>query len=258
MKNKSRKSAKRQQNSIFWIYGYHATLAALRNPHRRKYELLITSDAQKRISEENDFSVLNKVKQKILTRAEIDNLVGKNINHQGICISVEKIQKKTIKEFVGEQNETYSTLVLLDQLEDSQNVGAIFRSALAFNIDGMILTSNNSVTENSFLAKTASSAIDKVPFTKIQNISSCIKILKENGYWIYGLNMKAKNSITDIKFPKKIVFVLGSENKGIRKITASLCDESIKIKMNHKLESLNVSNTAAIMMFYVSNLNLKS
>ena len=98
MKNKSRKSAKRQQNSIFWIYGYHATLAALRNPQRRKYELLITSDAQKRVSQEKDFHILNKVKQKILTRVEIDNLIGKNINHQGLCLSVEKIQKKTIKE----------------------------------------------------------------------------------------------------------------------------------------------------------------
>ena len=97
-----------------------------------------------------------------------------------------------------------------------------------------------------------------MPFTKIQNISSCIKILKDNGYWIYGLDMKAKSSITEIKFPKKIVFVLGSENKGMRKITDSLCDESLKIKMSDNLESLNVSNTAAIIMFYISNINLKS
>ena len=117
------------------------------------------------------------------------------------------------------------------------------------------MTNNNSVTENSFLAKTASSAIDKVPFTKIQNISSCIKILKDNGYWIYGLDMKAKNTITDTKFPKKIVFVLGSENRGMRRITSSLCDESLKIRMSDDLESLNVSNTAAIMMFHVSNIN---
>ena len=97
-----------------------------------------------------------------------------------------------------------------------------------------------------------------MPFTKIQNISSCVKVLKDNGYWIYGLDMKAKNSITEIKFPKKTVFVLGSESKGMRKITDSLCDESLKIKMSESLESLNVSNTAAILMFYVSNLNLKS
>ena len=252
MKNKSRKSAKRLQNSFFWIYGYHATLAALRNPHRRKYELLITSDAQKRISEENDFRVLNKIKQKILTRAEIDNLVGKNINHQGICISVEKIQKKTIKEFVGEQNETYSTLVLLDQLEDSQNVGAIFRSALAFNINGIILTENQSVNENGFIAKSACGGLDKVPFTYISNLSSAIKTLKDNGYWIYGLDGKANKLINQIDFPNKTVLVLGSESDGMRKITTSFCDELIKIKISDQLESLNVSNTAAVAFYHLS------
>ena len=97
-----------------------------------------------------------------------------------------------------------------------------------------------------------------MPFTKIQNISSCIKILKDNGYWIYGLDMKAKKLNNRYKISKKIVFVLGSESKGMRKITSSLCDESLKIKMSDNLESLNVSNTAAIMMFYVSNINLKS
>ena len=151
-----------------------------------------------------------------------------------------------------------SIIFLLDQLDDPQNVGAIFRSALAFNIDGIILTDDNSVTENSFLVKTASSAIDKVPFTKIQNISSCIKVLKDNGYWIYGLEMRAQNNITDMKFPKKIVFILGSENKGMRKITSSLCDENLSIKMSDDLESLNVSNSAAIMMFYISSIVSKS
>ena len=97
-----------------------------------------------------------------------------------------------------------------------------------------------------------------MPFTKIQNISSCIKILKDQGYWIYGLDMKAQSSITDITFPNKIVFILGSESRGMRRITSSLCDENLKIKMNDNLESLNVSNAAAIMMFYVSNINLKS
>ena len=119
----------------------------------------------------------------------------------------------------------------MDQLEDSQNVGAIFRSALAFNLDGIILTQDNSVNENSFLTKAASSAIDKVSFTKIKNISSCIKILKESGYWIYGLEMNAGKSLKEIEFPKKAVVILGSEHKGLRKITTSLCDDLIKIEI---------------------------
>ncbi len=252
MKNKSRKIPKRQQNSIFWVYGYHATVAALRNINRRKNELLLTTDAQKKIIQEKDLNILSEIKQKILTRVEIDNLVGKNINHQGICLSVEKIQKKTIKEFISEQDENNSTLVLLDQLEDSQNVGAIFRSALAFNINGIILTENQSVNENGFIAKSACGGLDKVPFTYISNLSSAIKTLKENGYWVYGLDGKAKKLISEIDFPKKIVLVLGSESEGMRKITASLCDELVKIKISDELESLNVSNTAAVAFYHLS------
>ena len=252
MKNKSGKTQKRLKNSIFWIYGYHATVAALRNSNRRKYELLITLDAQKRISQENNLNALNEVKQKILSRVEIDNLVGKNINHQGICLSVEKIQKKSIKEFISEQNEKYSTLVLLDQLEDSQNVGAIFRSALAFNIDGIILTENQSVSENGFIAKSACGGLDKVPFTYISNLSSAIKTLKDNGYWVYGLDGMAKKLINEIDFPNKTVLILGSESDGMRKITSSFCDELIKIKISDQLESLNVSNTAAVAFYHLS------
>ena len=252
MKNKSGKTQKRLKNSIFWIYGYHATVAALRNSNRRKYELLITLDAQKRISQENNLNALNEVKQKILSRVEIDNLVGKNINHQGICLSVEKIQKKSIKEFISEQNEKYSTLVLLDQLEDSQNVGAIFRSALAFNINGIILTENQSVNENGFIAKSACGGLDKVPFTYISNLSSAIKTLKDNGYWVYGLDGMAKKLINEIDFPNKTVLILGSESDGIRKITSSFCDELIKIKISDQLESLNVSNTAAVAFYHLS------
>ena len=252
MKNKSGKTQKRLKNSIFWIYGYHATVAALRNSNRRKYELLITLDAQKRISQENNLNALNEVKQKILSRVEIDNLVGKNINHQGICLSVEKIQKKSIKEFISEQNEKYSTLVMLDQLEDSQNVGAIFRSALAFNIDGIILTENQSVSENGFIAKSACGGLDKVPFTYISNLSSAIKTLKDNGYWVYGLDGMAKKLINEIDFPNKTVLILGSESDGMRKITSSFCDELIKIKISDQLESLNVSNTAAVAFYHLS------
>ena len=252
MKNKSGKSPKRHQNSIFWIYGYHATVAALRNPLRRKYELLITVDAQKRVSQEKDFEILSEVKMKILTRLEIDNLVGKNINHQGICLQVEKFQKKPIKEFLSEQDESSSNLVLLDQLEDSQNVGAIFRSALAFNIKGIILTENQSVNENGFIAKSACGGLDKVPFTYISNLSSAIKTLKDNGYWVYGLDGKANKLINEIEFPNKTVLVLGSESDGMRKITSSFCDELVKIKISDELESLNVSNTAAVAFYHLN------
>nr|ABL97306.1 putative tRNA/rRNA methyltransferase [uncultured marine bacterium HF10_12C08] len=227
------------------------------NKNRVKYEVYFTSEAERKLRSEVKLESYNIITIR-KTREEIDLVLKGISNHQGICIRVEKIQPPHLTEFIKNLNKETSIIFLLDQLDDPQNVGAIFRSALAFDIDGIILTDHNSVAENSFLAKTASSAIDKIPFTKIKNISSCIKILKDQGYWIYGLDMEAQSSITDIAFPNKIVFILGSESKGMRRVTSSLCDENLKIKMSDNLESLNVSNAAAIMMFYISNINLKS
>lgn len=252
MKNRFKKLPKKRQNSDYWIYGHHAVVGALMNDNRIKYEINFTIEAEKKLFQEVDIKKFTFAKRK-KTREEIENLLGGISNHQGICLRVEKLNIPELKEFLGYCNKESSILVLLDQLEDSQNVGAIFRSALAFKLDGVILTHDKSVSENSFLTKAASSGIDKVPFTKIKNISSCIKILKETGYWIYGLEMKAGKSLKEIKFPKKVVIILGSENKGLRKITSSLCDEIINIEINNELESLNVSNTAAIAFYDISN-----
>ena len=257
MGKRSKKLLKKRQNSNYWIYGHHAVVGALLNDDRVKYEIYFTPEAEKKLKNEVEIDKLD-ISTLTKTREEIDLLLKGASNHQGICLRAEKIQTPILSDFLKKIVEENSVIFLLDQLDDPQNVGAIFRSALAFGISGIILTDNKSVTENSFLVKTASSAIDKIPFTKINNISSCIKILKENDYWVYGLDMKAHSSITDIEFPKKTVFVLGSENKGMRQITSSLCDEKLKIKMSDNLESLNVSNAAAIMMFYISNFNLKS
>ena len=252
MKNKSKKSHKKQQNLDFWIYGYHATVAALSNNNRQKIQLLLTIDVQRKISKEKGLSNFDHVPQRIATRPEIDNLIGKNINHQGICLNVKKIEKKSVKEFLGEQSKERSILVLLDQLEDSQNVGAIFRSALAFNISGIIMTESQSVNENGFIAKSACGGLDKVPFTTISNLSSTIKIFKDSGYWVYGLDAKSTKIIDKIDFPKKTVLILGSESDGMRKITSSFCDELLKIDISNKLESLNVSNSAAVAFFHIN------
>ena len=252
MRNKFIKLPKKRQNSDYWIYGHHAVVGALINDNRVKYELNFTIEAEKKLVQEVDVNKVALLKRK-KTREEIENLLGGISNHQGICLRVERLNVPELKEFLTKCDKNCSIIVLLDQLEDSQNVGAIFRSALAFKLDGVILTHDNSVSENSFLTKAASGGIDKVPFTKIKNISSCIKFLKGSGYWIYGLEMKAKKSLKEIKFPKKVVIILGSESKGLRNITSSLCDEMIKIEIDNELESLNVSNTAAIAFYSISN-----
>ena len=251
MRNKLKKPLKKRQNSEYWIYGHHAVVAALKNEKREKYEIVCTNEAKKKLEREINFEDL-KVIKKIKSREEIEDLIGVKSNHQGICLRASKIPNQELKELIHNIKSEKSLIVLLDQLEDPQNVGAIFRSALAFNLDGVIMTENNSVNENAFLTKAASGGIDKLPFSKIKNISSSLKVLKDSGYWIYGLDVGTDTIIDQVDYPNKVVIVLGSEHRGIRKITSSLCDEIVKIEMNDAIESLNVSNTAAIAFFHIS------
>ncbi len=251
MRNKFKKPLKKRQNSKYWIVGHHAVVAALKNKKREKYEIVFTAEAKKKLEKQVNLKDL-KIIKKIKNREEIENLLGEKSNHQGICLKANKIANQELKELISNVRSNKSLIVLLDQLEDPQNVGAIFRSALAFKLNGVIMTENNSVNENAFLTKAASGGIDKLPFAKIKNISSCIKLLKDSGYWIYGLDVNTNKTIDQINYPKKVVIVLGSEHRGIRKITSSICDEIIKIEMNNQIESLNVSNTAAIAFFHIS------
>ena len=254
MNKKINKKAKNHQMNDYWIHGYHACAAALNNTNRQKNLLIMTKEVSEKLS--TIFNIKDfDFEYRILSRQEVDKYLGRDTNHQGIGLNVKKIEKESIKEFIHNLPKDISTIVILDQLEDSQNVGAIFRSALAFNINGIIMTESNSVGENSFVAKTASGALDIVPFTVINNISNVVKFLKETGYWIYGLDGGASLSLETTKFPKKIALVLGSESKGMRNITSTLCDELIRIDINSEVESLNVSNSAAITFYHLSNSN---
>jgi len=254
MNKKTNKKAKNQQISDYWLHGYHACAAAINNRIREKNLLIMTKEVQEKLSKEMSVKEFD-FEHRIVNRHEIEKYVGRNINHQGIGLNVKKIEKINIKEFIRSLPEENSTIVILDQLEDSQNVGAIFRSALAFNINGIILTESGTVSENSFVAKTASGALDKVPFTSINNISNVIKQLKDSGYWVYGLDGSSKKTFDAVDFPKKIALVFGSESKGMRNITSSLCDEILKIDINKEIESLNVSNSAAISFYCLSKKN---
>ena len=251
MNKKTNKKAKNLQINDYWLNGYHACVAAINNADRQKNLLIMTKEVSEKLSKNFDIQKFD-FEHRIVSRHEIDKYVGREINHQGIGLNVRRIEKVNIKDFVKNLPQDISTIAILDQLEDSQNVGAIFRSALAFNINGIIMTESNSVGENSFVAKTASGALDIVPFTVINNISNIIKFLKECGYWIYGLDGKSSMVLEKTKFPNKIALVLGSESKGMRNITSTLCDELIRININPEIESLNVSNTAAIAFYHLS------
>ena len=145
MSKRSKKLPKKRQNSDYWIYGHHAVVGALLNDNRVKYEVYFTSEAEKKLRSEVKLENYNIITIR-KTREEIDLILKGNSNHQGICMRVEKIQPPHLSDFINNLNKETSIVFLLDQLDDPQNVGAIFRSALAFDIDGIISVSYTHLT----------------------------------------------------------------------------------------------------------------
>ncbi|MDC3143718.1 23S rRNA (guanosine(2251)-2'-O)-methyltransferase RlmB [Pelagibacteraceae bacterium] len=254
MKKRSKNRIKTRKNADNWIYGYHSVISAIQNKNRVKYRLILDQGAKKKLDNEPNIIIPKSLSVAIKEKHEIQKLFSSKVNHQGIALEIEKLPQLKLQDFVKKfLNTNTSTVAILDQLEDSQNVGAIFRSAYGLGIDAIVLTENQTVSENSFIAKTAAGGLDKIPYTTVTNISSAIKILQENEFWIYGLDGRSNKIISDIRFPKKTALVLGSEAEGMRGITRNLCDEVFKININKNLESLNVSNAAAITFFYLNN-----
>ena len=189
MKNRSKNKSKSRKNQDQWIYGYHAVIAALKNENRIKYRLIVDEGAKKKLNKEPNFQLPKELTPAIKEKNEIEKLFDHKVNHQGIVLNVEKLPQLKLQDFINDfLDSEISTIAILDQLEDSQNVGAIFRSAYGLGIDAIILTESQSVSENNFIAKTAAGGLDKIPFTTVTNISSAIKILQENQFWVYGLD----------------------------------------------------------------------
>jgi 23S rRNA (guanosine2251-2'-O)-methyltransferase len=172
-------------------------------------------------------------------------------HHQGVVAQIEDYRTHTLTEVlktVGEE----ATLLMLDGLEDPQNLGAILRSADAAHLDGVILPKHGSVQLNATVARVSTGAIDTVKTIVVTNLNSSIEDLKKAGFWIYGAEYGPKAKVyTELIYPKKTVFVVGSEGKGISRLVKQNCDELIKIPMLGSVNSLNASVSAALLMYEV-------
>ena len=231
-------------NKKIWIYGKHAVIAALLNKNRKIYKALISPEAYKQIE-----SLLKnrKTPTSFTTNKELDYLF-KNAAHQGVALEASPIFQHTLTNISDVFKKKHSLIVMLDQLTDPQNVGNIIRSAHAFNADAILTSKNHSFSETSALTKAACGAIDNVPVIFITNLISTIKKLKNDGYWIAGLDSKATEHIHKFKFASKTVVVLGAEGSGLRDLTRKNCDFLLKIAMHETADSINASNACAIAM----------
>ena len=246
------------KNEKFFIYGRHAVFAALANLRRRVDEIYIIRDNQE--LKKSIGLLLIKNKRKINLRYVDNNFFDitfkKKVKHQGIALKTYKLNLSNYTS-VFESNK-FKIGVILDSLTDPNNIGAIYRSAKAFDINFIINSTKNAVTENSALLNSACGAYETMNTFVTNNISNAIKKFIFQGWWVIGLDHKANTNIQDIiskmKITDKFIVVFGSEGKGIRRLIKKNCNFIANIPNAPNTQSINVSNAAAIVFYEIYNM----
>ncbi len=238
--------------SSFFILGQHAVIEALRNPKRKVLRVFLTEESKKNIHRKSpNKDLLKEVKVYFKTKKELDKYSNKeNLLHQGYVAEIEHLEKPILKEFIKDKKDL--TFVCLDGVTDPRNIGSLIRSAASFNIDGLIIKERNFPSESKLMYKAASGAIEYMKIFEVANINSTLKNLKEKNFWVYGFDGNGKKCFTDIEWKGNNILLFGSEGSGMHQHTSKYADFLVKIDMDKKIESLNISNSAAIVFHHLS------
>lgn len=224
-----------------YLYGLHTVRAALDNPLRERRALLATPNALIRLKETGDLAGMRPVET---TPKDLDRLLGTDAVHQGVALEVEPVSRFGLKDIKNPR-----LLVILDQVTDPHNVGAILRTACAFGADAVVTTARHSPRETGVMAKAASGALDLVPLIEVRNLGNTIQDLRDDGMDVLGFDSEATQSLRPRTSRTRLAIVLGAEGKGLRQRTRELCSEMVRLDMPGPIKSLNVSNAAAIALF---------
>lgn len=233
--------------SSLWLYGKHPCLAALHNPARTCHEVLLLAQSEAKYRADIPKSVPIRISDK----QTLEKKLPADALHQGIAVRVEALPLLTLDDI-----SPTGALVMLDQVTDPHNIGAILRSCAAFSASGLIVTKHHCPQESAVMAKSACGALELVPLIRVANLDATIRNLQDQGYWAYGLTGEAKTSITTVKFDPKTLFIFGAEGTGLRDLTLKRCDHLIRLPIHPQVESLNVSNAVAITLYEYSRLQL--
>jgi len=258
-RQKSAKSGSETSERDSWLYGDHAVLAALANPDRKIKRFLTTESKLQYLMEHQPGVVKNPSSAEIVSNDDLRDLLPEQAIHQGLALKASPLPEHDIEDVPSLQNSPdYSSVAILDQVTDPHNVGAILRSAAAFNIDALVLPARHSPPVTGVLARSASGALETVPLIRVNNLARALDKLADMGYWRIGLDGRADQQLDQaIKSAEKIALILGSEGKGLRRLTEEKCDLMGKLPISPKIESLNVSNAAAISFYEVAKSRLK-
>ncbi len=223
------------------LYGWHTVAAALNNPSRTIRKLLLTENAARRLAEEN---IDTRVTPEMVRPQQIDQRLGPDAVHQGLFAEADPLPAPDMATLAHG-----GMVLVLDQITDPHNVGAILRSAAAFGVNAIVTTARHSPEATGVLAKAASGALELVPFVTVQNLARALTELNEAGFMTVGLDSAGESNLAALALKAPLALVLGAEGKGLRQLTRQTCQTVARLDMPGEIKSLNVSNAAVLALY---------
>lgn len=241
---KSRPSGREQNSGSYWIYGLHAAAAAMRNPARRLHRLVV--------ADQNLLAGLplpKSLPHEVLRRDQLGELLPAGAVHQGVALLADLLADIDIEDACAIDSQTERTIIVLDQVTDPRNAGAILRSAAAFEASALVLPERHSPPESGALAKAASGALEHVPVVRVGNLARALDQLAEMGYWRFGFDADTNEDAETQSLSGNIALVFGAEGAGLRRLTMERCDRLLRLPMTGAVASLNVATAAGIALY---------
>ena len=223
------------------LYGWHTVKAALENPARQIRRLLATENAVRRLA---DDGIVLPVKPELVRPNVIDARLGPDAVHQGLLAEADPLPALSVADLSPD-----GCVLVLDQITDPHNVGAIMRSAAAFAVRAIVTTARHSPEATGVLAKSASGALELVPLVTVQNLARGLEEMRQRGFQLIGLDSSGDADLADLRMRMPLALVLGAEGKGLRQLTKTTCEHVARIDVPGELKSLNVSNAAALALY---------
>lgn len=247
--------------NLLWLYGQHAVAAALDNPKRRIRRLIATAEAAKNWAEPVEAARRTRALPgiEVVDKTDFDRHLPASAVHQGIAALCEPLPAPALEDVARWAADRENAVVMvLDQVTDPHNVGAIVRSAAAFGALAVVVPDRHAPEETGALAKAASGALERMPLVRVTNVVRALDQLKEAGFWVAGLAGEATKTLAAHKLSGRIALVMGAEGEGLRRLTREHCDYLVKLPMTQAVESLNVSNAAAVALYELVRDTLES
>jgi len=223
------------------LYGWHTVTAALANPRRKIRKLWLTENAVRRLADEK---IALPVTPEVVRPSDIDRRLGPDAVHQGMLAEADPLDTPRIDTLAPE-----GIVLVLDQITDPHNVGAILRSAAAFAVKAIVTTARHSPEATGVLAKSASGALELVPLVLVQNLSRALTELDQRGFLTVGLDSEGSDDLAAVALREPLALVLGAEGKGLRQLTRQTCATVARLDLPGEIKSLNVSNAAALALY---------